>query len=161
MKSVPGRIRIGGHRAGTFQRRDGMYAVRAGGADDCAGCRARIADGARSSVAVYEGHPPAARRSDDLIPVYSAGPQGPLAVPTGRVFVRFADGTRAEERRGDLEALGFTVERVLSYAPNAVWVTPTRGGPARALEQFEAIASLPGVVHAEPQLLLERARKHR
>jgi hypothetical protein len=159
MGNVPRRIRVGTDRAGVFDHRDDMYAVRVRGSDAAAGSRARIVEGPLTAFAVYEERTRTADRSADTLPVYSAGQQGPLAVPTGRVFVRFTEGIRAETRREDLMALGFTLESVPSYAPNAAWLALADGTPADALERLEAVAALPDVAHVEPQLVIERILK--
>jgi hypothetical protein len=54
------------------------------------------------AVAVFQGEPgeaTEASQAGDLSPVYGLQPGGVPAVPTGRVFVRFAEGVKAESRR--------------------------------------------------------------
>jgi hypothetical protein len=123
-----------------------------------------LEDGA---VAVFRGKPPdtdpespAGRAHSPRIgPVYASDPGGNLAVPTGRILVRFAAGTLAEDRRADLRGLGLDVEEVLAYAPEAAWVRHAGGGIVAALRGLAVLESLPGVEHVEPQMLMKRARR--
>jgi hypothetical protein len=158
MPDFPLHVRAGSGNAGVFARRPDMHAVRQTAGDSTDDAIARIPDGKRT-LAVYKGDAPAARAAAEVLPVYSAGPDGPIAVPTGRVFVRFAEGVRADERRDALTALGFEIERTMSYAKNAAWVSSADGGVAHALERLPQLESLPDVMHVEPQLLMERALK--
>jgi hypothetical protein len=107
-------------------------------------------------IAVFRGRPPAGL---GVGPVY-ATPEGSLAVPTGLVFVRFAEGTSVAARRGDLERLGFELVEVPSYARHAAWVR-ARGeeGIGSALGQAADLATLPGVEHVEPQMLMAVSRR--
>jgi hypothetical protein len=80
-------------------------------------------------------------------------PQGMVrGTPTGRVFVRFAEGTDAAAQAKTLARAGFELESVPSYAPHAAWVRPTTG-------TFEDLLLLPGVEHAERQVIAEAARR--
>ena len=88
-------------------------------------------------------------------PVYALS-GGSLAVPTGRVFVRFADGADPQAASDALRGAGFRIEQVPSYAPNAAWLTPLETDIGDALGKIGAIQSVPGVEHAEPELLMER-----
>jgi hypothetical protein len=156
MQKLPQRVRSG---SGIFERRPDLYALP--GDETATGGDARLAqvtgDGSDTYV-VYEGPPPHAAKAD-VIPVFSAGPGGPIAVPTGRVFVRLAKGSRPEEHRSEFGAAGFEIERTLSYAPQAAWLRPVDGGVGAALTGVGALEAIPGVVHVELQLLLERVVK--
>ena len=92
-------------------------------------------------------------------PVYRLGGTGAPATPTGRVFVRFADGTDARAKADALAAAGFTLESVPAYAPHAAWVRPASGELADALTGFERLRELPGVENVEPQFESEAARR--
>jgi hypothetical protein len=157
MQKLPERVRSG---SGVFERRPDLYALP--GDETATGGDARLTqvtgDGSDTYV-VYEGPPPQAAEAADVIPVFSAGPGGPIAVPTGRVFVRLAKGTRPEERHSEFGAAGFEIERKLSYAPQAAWLRPVDGGVGAALNGVGALEAIPGVVHVELQLLLERVVK--
>lgn len=92
---------------------------------------------------------------DVLGPVYRQVPGGALAVPTGRVFVRFAEGISAAEHEADLQRAGFRLEEVSAYAPNAAWVRAASGEIVAALGNLDRLATVPGVEHLEPQLITE------
>jgi hypothetical protein len=114
-------------------------------------------------VAVHDGEPavrPAgeARDARAVGPVYRRS-GGSLAVPTGRVFVRFGEGEPVRARTSDLEAAGFEVEEVPGYAPHAAWVRPASGRVADALAGLDRLRRVQGVEHVEPQLVGEVARK--
>lgn len=91
-------------------------------------------------------------------PVYRHGEGGRLAVPTGRVLVRFKEGD-VTERREALEAAGYRLESVLGHAPCAGWFRSTSGGIVGALRDIERLEVVPGVVSVEPQMVGERHRR--
>lgn len=142
-----------------LERRTDLYAVRQSADAATKGAVAVMSDDTRVSFAVYRGDPPSGRSPDDLGPVYSAGPNGPLAVATGRIFIRLTEGVRPEERRLDFEAAGFHIEQTLSYAPNAAWLRAADGGASHALPGIATLQKLTDVVHVEPQLLFDRQFK--
>lgn len=90
-----------------------------------------------------------------LGPVYRQVPGGRLAVPTGRVLVRFAEGDSAAEHKTDLHRAGFRIEEVLAYAPHAAWVRAETGEIVTALRHLDRLATVPGMEHLEPQLITE------
>ncbi len=92
-------------------------------------------------------------------PVYRAGGTGAPATPTGRVFVRFAEGIDAHAHAGALETAGFRLEAVPGYAPHAAWVRPLSGQLADALTGLARLREVPGVQDAEPQFETEAARR--
>ena len=92
-------------------------------------------------------------------PVYRPGGTGAAAVPTGRVFVRFVEGTDPRAQADALARAGFTLEAVPGYAAHAAWVRPASGRLADALTGFERLRDLPGVENAEPQFEIEAARR--
>jgi hypothetical protein len=130
--------------------------LRQTGKRSTAGAVTTMADSAQTHFAVFHGTP---NEGVDAEPVYSAGRNGPLAVPTGRIFVRLEDGLTPEERRGEFASLGLEIEKTLSYAPNAAWLCPVHGGAAEALRLLSEVEKVPGVVHCEPQMLMQRTPK--
>jgi hypothetical protein len=136
-----------------YLRQDGYYALH--GCPPAAptpGATLRLKGG---EIVVYRARPPAGA-ADRLGPVYATA-GGPLAVPTGLVFVRFATDRRAAEQHLLLEVAGFEVAQLPGYAPHACWVRPRTGGIPAALHGLSRLAALPGVEHVEPQLLTARA----
>jgi len=98
--------------------------------------------------------PPA---SATVTPVYSLAPDGRPAVPTGRIFIRFAEGIAVESRRKEIHRAGYEVEQSLPYAPQAGWLRALSGDIADALQGIAALESVAGVENVEPQMLSERA----
>jgi hypothetical protein len=118
------------------------------------------------SIAVYRGEPGASRgrnaatdTSPAVAPVYRLGKDGPLAVPTGRVFVRFRDGVSVESRRDALQRAGYEVVEIPSYAPNAAWLRARSGDLADSLAETGALEALSDVENVEPQMLMQAARR--
>lgn len=142
----------------TFEFRSDLYAV------TCAPDRvpdaalAVVNDDARTAIAICRGNP---HSHGGSAPVYSSSSDGPLAVPTGRVFVRLARNMAPSTRRAKFEAAGFVVDQLLSYAPNAAWLRPVRGGISHALAPtaLQELRAIAGVEHVEPQLLMSREFK--
>ena len=91
-----------------------------------------------------------------ITPVYATDPRGPLAVPTGRIFLRFTPDIRVEAHRSGLAERGYTVVTIPSYAPHTAWVQATNDDIATSLLNIEQLNGLPGVVNVEPQLLMQR-----
>jgi hypothetical protein len=92
-------------------------------------------------------------------PVYVLSSGGQPARPTGRVLVRFADPAALVRHRKDIEAAGYIIEEVLSYAPQAAWVRAASGDPAEALGAISALERMAEVEEVEPQMLRARALK--
>lgn len=91
-----------------------------------------------------------------ITPVYLVTPHGPLAVPTGRIFIRCSPDLRLEDRRADLATGGYDLTEIPSYAPHTGWVQSSTGDMASSLKNFEQLKTIPGIVHVEPQLLMPR-----
>src|SRR5262249_24583936 len=66
-------------------------------------------------------------------PVYSLQPDGSLAVPTGRVFVRMGRARRFVYHEGDFRAAGYEIDHAVPYAPNAGWLRPSSSSIAASL----------------------------
>jgi len=86
--------------------------------------------------------------------VYRREHNGPFAVPTGEVFIRFEENTRMEPRRAEIEKAGFTIRQVLSYAPHAGWVRPTSGRISDAIIQYARLKQIDGIQLVQPQMLM-------
>ena len=86
-------------------------------------------------------------------PVYRRVPGGGIAVPTGRVLVRFAEGDSPEHHREGIVEAGYEIDQVLAYAPHAAWVRARSGRIPDALARLPSLEALPGVEHVEPQMV--------
>ncbi len=103
--------------------------------------------------------PPPPLTSAVATPVYALEPDGAPAVPTGLVFVRFAEHIPAKERCDALADAGYVIHQILSYAPHAAWVKVASGDISAALAALPALESLPDVENVEPQMLTAAARR--
>jgi len=110
-----------------------------------------------TGVRVMEGEPIGHPVSGDhLSPVYRLGSNGPRAVPTGLIFVRMTNGRPLATAREDLEAAGYRIREVLSYAPDAGFVVSSSGELPEALAGTDRLRAVAGVARVEPQMLIER-----
>ena len=92
-------------------------------------------------------------------PLYVLSSGGQPARPTGRVLVRFADPAALARHRKDIEAAGYVIEEILSYAPQAAWVRAASGKATDALTAISALEQMAEVEEVEPQMLRARALK--
>lgn len=88
-------------------------------------------------------------------PVYREVSSAALAVATGWVFVRLAKSLSATDLVGPLRPLGLHLTELPAWAPNAAWVAAGDNQPCLALTQMSRLLDLPGVVHVEPQFLMD------
>ncbi len=142
----------------TLELRHDLYAI-AGAPAAAAGTPLTLLhDDTHRAIAIYQGTP---GPSAEPMPVYAVGGDGPLAVPTGWVFVRLAKGMTPAERQSHFESAGFTIQRLLPYAPQAAWLRPTSGGIAHGIsaQSLTALRAIAGVEHVEPQLLMTREKR--
>ncbi len=84
------------HALRTTQKADAASAEASGGAGEPL---ALVQDGAIDAYEVHRGELGRDLARANAGPVYSAGPGGPWAVPTGRVLVRLAKGMKPEMAR--------------------------------------------------------------
>lgn len=113
-------------------------------------------------IAVFKGEAPisvAAVPGGKVSAVYTLTSGGSLAVPTGLVFVRLADGLDVTRQTEAFADAGYEVAERLDYAPNAVWLKARSGDIADALNGLDALKKLPNVESVEPQMLMESARR--
>ncbi len=108
-------------------------------------------------IAVYRGEPDENHPDTiSLTPVYSLQPSGPLAVPTGKVFIRFAQGVEAASRRQEIESAGYEIAQISKYTPHTAWLQSTSSTIAHSLSNIHALESLADVENVEPQMLTLR-----
>jgi hypothetical protein len=143
-----------------YLRQSGYYAVHQRPRDlPAPGAELLLDDGA---IAIFRGEPDeagAVSRAGSLSPVYGLQPSGLPAVPTGRVFVRFAEDVQAESRRQEISRAGYELVESLSYAPQAAWLQSRSGDIADALAGIPRLEQLPDVENVEPQMLMESVRR--
>ena len=108
--------------------------------------------------AVYEDDPEKYQGEIDVqtaLPVYALEPGGSLALATGRILIRFAEGIRVEDKETEIADLGYVIAERISYAPQAAWLTARNGSIARALWDVTHLYALAEVEHVEPQMVME------
>lgn len=157
----PTELRVGaGEKAQVYQRLPGYYAIH--GAREDAGGPEPVQTFEDGDVALFKGEPDAnhpAAGAGKLSPVYTLHPGGSMAVPTGQVFIRFADGVNVEERREEIETAGYKIAQKLDYAPNAAWLRASSGSIAEALSGIDKLQKLKDVENVEPQMLMHAPRR--
>lgn len=92
----------------------------------------------------------------NAIPVYQTLPAGSLLVPTGAVFIRFAEGEDVNSRTRDIERAGYRIAEIPPYATHAAWVRAASGSVRDALLGVEKLAGLSGVENVAPQFVTQR-----
>jgi hypothetical protein len=98
-------------------------------------------------------------RNERYDPVYEVQPGGTPAVPTGRVFVRFASSVNATARRNQIRSAGYHIVQELPYAPQAAWVEANSGDVQDSLRNLDKLKKLDDVENVEPQMLMPAARR--
>ena len=114
------------------------------------------------AIAVFQGEPgeaAEASQAGSLTPVYGLQPSGLPAVPTGQVFIRFAEGVKAEDHRQEINQAGYELVESPVYAPQAAWLRAQSGDIAEALVGIPRLEQLPDVENVEPQMLKESVRR--
>ncbi len=157
----PQEIRVGSDAYGglrlrtavCYTRKPGYYAVHYKQPNTVAsGAIFQLNDGA---IAVFLGEPNQSE-SDTLSPIYTIEPNNLLAVPTGLVFIRFAEGVDVESQREVINQAGYEVEQSLDYAPQAAWLRAQSGNIVDAIAGISQLEAIPNVENVELQMLMER-----
>jgi hypothetical protein len=99
------------------------------------------------------------QKGEALQPSYELPGGGVAASPTGRILVRFANADTMEKRRKDIEAAGYVIDEILSYAPQAAWVRAASGDAGEGLSGVTKLEAIAGIEEVEPQMLRPRALK--
>ncbi|MEM8671726.1 MAG: hypothetical protein AAGG48_29680 [Planctomycetota bacterium] len=98
------------------------------------------------------------KTEESQTPVYRLGDNGPVGVPTGLIFIRFDKATSLDERREQLEELGFEVANEADTAEGG-WVRHKSGSCEASLSNAARLHEVEGVRVVEPQFLLPRQSK--
>jgi hypothetical protein len=77
-------------------------------------------------------------------------------VPTGQIYIRFAEGVAADSRRREIERAGYEIVKTTQYTPHTAWLKSTSGDIAQALSNIHALEGLADVENVEPQMLTAR-----
>ena len=159
----PQQIRAGTDKSAIlYRRKSGYYAVHYQQPGKVAPeAVLQLNDGA---IAVFSGEPDEPQNALQVAstpgivsPIYTLHSDDALAVPTGLVFIRFAEGVKVESRQDAIAQAGYEVAESLSYAPQAAWLKARSGKMVDALRGINKLEALPDVENVEPQMLMERA----
>lgn len=153
LREFPERLSAGTQRGDTFYARaEGYYATQEGA--DAADAVMTLKE---EGIAVHRGEPGGGKGgAADVTAVYRLQPSGPLAVPTGQIYIRFAEGVAADSRSREIESAGYEIVKTSPYAPHTAWLKSTSGDIAHALSNLHALERLAGVENVEPQMLTTR-----
>jgi hypothetical protein len=150
----PQQIRVGSlHSAVLYTRKPGYYAVHYNQPGTVApGAILQLNEGV---IAVFSGVPNQSEKNT-LSPIYTLEPNSSFAIPTGLVFIRFAEGVDVESQREVINRAGYKVEQSISYAPHAAWLRPQSGKIVDAIAGISQLEAIPNVENVELQMLMER-----
>ncbi|MEH2206119.1 MAG: hypothetical protein V7K53_18920 [Nostoc sp.] len=157
----PEQIRVGSdgydglrlRTAVSYIRKPGYYAVHYNQPGTVAiGAILRLNDGA---IAVFSGEPNQSEQGI-LSPVYTLESNASLAVPTGLIFIRFAESVDVESQREVINQAGYEVAQSLSYAPHTAWLRAKSGKIVDAIAGISQLEAIANVKSVEPQMLMER-----
>ncbi|WP_445633193.1 DUF4384 domain-containing protein [Nostoc sp. DSM 114161] len=153
----PQQIRVGSEGSVvSYTRQPGYYAIHYNQPSTVApGAILQLNEGA---IAVFSGEPNQSEKNT-LSPIYTLEPNGSLAVPTGLVFIRFAEGVDVESQHQAINRAGYEVEQSLTYAPHAAWLRPKSGNIMDAIAGISRLEAIPNVENVELQMLMERSLK--
>lgn len=137
----------------SYTRKPGYYAVHYNQPNTMPlGAILQLNDGA---IAVFPGEPNQSEQGI-VTPIYTLEPNGSVAVPTGLVFIRFAEGVDVESQREVINRAGYEIVQSLDYAPHAAWLRAQSGNIADAMARIPQLEAIAKVENIEPQMLMER-----
>jgi hypothetical protein len=139
-----------------MQERESQFPERLEGAsgetfERVAGRHALASDDAHPVL--RDGEPPIG-----AFPVYRKVDDDALVVATGRIFARVAEGQKVNALADDLRSMGYAIEKLVAWAPEAAWLHAP-AGVAASLGGLARLRALAGILHAEPELMRRRAPK--
>jgi len=144
----------------SYTRKPGYYAVHYNQPNTMPlGAILQLNDGAMSTTGyaytIFPGEPNQSEQGT-VTPIYTLQPDGSIAVPTGLVFIRFAEGVDVESQREVINRAGYEIVQSLDYAPHAAWLRAQSGNIADAIARIPYLEVIPKVENIEPQMLMER-----
>lgn len=137
----------------SYTRKPGYYAIHYNQPRTVAtGAILQLNDG---KIAVFPGEPNQSEQGT-LSPIYTLQSNGSLAVPTGLIFIRFAEGVDVKSQREVINRAGYEIVESLDYAPHTAWLRAKSGNIADAIARIPQLEAIPKVENIEPQMLMER-----
>ncbi|BAY37609.1 hypothetical protein NIES2111_19480 [Nostoc sp. NIES-2111] len=155
----PQQIHVGTDADVFYNRQSGYYAAHYKQASMSLSDAILVLNENEGSIAIFAGEPPAipdTANINALSPVYTLQNGGTLAVPTGMVFIRFAESVDIASQQTAINQAGYEVAQTLAYAPHTGWLRAKTGKIADALTGMSQLAAIPNVENVEPQMLTER-----
>ncbi|MBW4677287.1 MAG: hypothetical protein KME52_25770 [Desmonostoc geniculatum HA4340-LM1] len=150
----PQQIRVGSDASAvSYTRQPGYYAIHYNQPSTVV--RGAILQLNEGAIAVFPGEPNQSEKNT-LSPIYTLQSNGSFAVPSGLVFIRFAEGVDVESQGEAINRAGYEVEQSLDYAPNAAWLRPRSGNINDAIAGISQLEAIPNVENVELQMLMER-----
>lgn len=151
----------------TYVRQSDYFAVHLQELSQTQGSTARLVSEAiftlEDQIAIFRGSPATHRslatQTEAISAVYALEPGGSIAVPTGQVFLRFAEGIAVETRQNIIQQAGYQVTEIVFYAPNAAWLRPLSGEIADALRLLSRLEAIDPVEVVEPQMVMGRSKR--
>ena len=157
----PEQIRVGNdayaglrlRTAVSYTRKPGYYAIHYNQPKTLVkGAILQLNDG---KIAVFPGEPNQSEQGT-LSPIYTLQPNGSLAVPTGLIFIRFAESVDVKSQREVINRAGYEIVESLPYAPHSAWLRAQSGNIADAIAGISRLEAIADVENVEPQMLMER-----
>jgi hypothetical protein len=158
--NYPQQVQVGATPARTYVQQPGYYAVHYDQPPNATIPNAMTTMN-EEAIAVFSGTPTErnAPTNGSVTPVYALEPGGSIAIPTGLVFVRFAETIPATSQQDAIQAAGYEIVEIPEYAPYAAWVRSSSGDIAASLEGVSRLRAIAGVENVEPQMLTQRRLK--
>ncbi|WP_416674302.1 hypothetical protein [Egbenema bharatensis] len=159
--NYPHRVRFSTERPDVFYERSNAYALHYSQPDSAPREADHILED--GTIAIFPRETVLCHHSPDtaISPVYTLAPGQVLAVPTGRLFVRFTQDTIATDHAPALQAAGYAIESSSTYAPHTAWVQARSGDIAEALSNIPQLEAIAAIENVEPQMIVERQLKSR
>jgi hypothetical protein len=159
--SYPKKIKASTQHADRYYvLQEGLYAVHG---EIPTECKAHVVNSIEEGkVVICKGYPdelPASVDRNTLTPVYALGANGPLAVPTGLILIRYTDNTVAVSRKQEIKSIGYIIDQQPAYAPQALWLKAANSDIAWALNNASQLEAHTDVVNVEPQMLMQPVRR--
>ena len=102
---------------------------------------------------------PETKVDGNALPVYRAGKQGPIAVASGRIFIRFSPDIKLADMEEALNELGYKIDEVSETGENAGWLWHHSKSCSDSLNNFPKLRGLKEVDAVEPQFIMQRQSK--
>ncbi|MBD2358521.1 hypothetical protein H6G41_28575 [Tolypothrix sp. FACHB-123] len=153
--AYPQQISIGKDAPVLYSRQPGYYAVHSQEPKASVATPTLLLN--EGKIAVFTGEPKSAI-TDTISPVYRLQ-GGSLAVPTGLIFIRFAENVDVESQKAAINQAGYEITEKLAYAPHAAWLRAKSGKMSDAFQEIRQLEAIPNVENVEPQMLMERRQR--